>query len=76
VLVPWLMLLCRKCASRDLGSFTACTMIVGGVLLNRLNVFVVGYRPPVSAANYFPSMGEILITVGLIAGLMFCTVFS
>ena len=48
----------------------ACTLIVGGVLLNRLNVFVVGYRPPVSDAHYFPSVGEIMITVGLIAGLM------
>jgi Ni/Fe-hydrogenase subunit HybB-like protein len=53
------------------GLFTACTMIVGGVLLNRINVFVVGYRPPISEANYFPSIGEMLVTVGLIAALMF-----
>jgi Ni/Fe-hydrogenase subunit HybB-like protein len=51
--------------------FIACTLIVVGVLINRLNVFVVGYRPPVSEANYFPAMGEILVTVGLIATLMF-----
>jgi Ni/Fe-hydrogenase subunit HybB-like protein len=70
VLVPWLMLLVPKVRQSRPWLFTACTMIVGGVLLNRLNVFVVGYRPPVSAANYFPSMGEIMITVGLIAGLM------
>jgi Ni/Fe-hydrogenase subunit HybB-like protein len=41
------------------------------VLLNRVNVFVVGYRPPVSENYYFPSVTEILITVGFIAGLMF-----
>jgi Ni/Fe-hydrogenase subunit HybB-like protein len=70
VLVPWLMLLVPKVRQSRPWLFTACTMIVGGVLLNRLNVFVVGYRPPISAANYFPSMGEIMITVGLIAGLM------
>jgi uncharacterized membrane protein len=51
--------------------FIACTMIVGGVLVNRLNVFVVGYRPPISEANYSPAIGEILVTVGLIAALMF-----
>ena len=44
---------------------------MGGVLLNRINVFVVGYRPPVSRAAYFPSMGEILVTTGLIATLIF-----
>jgi Ni/Fe-hydrogenase subunit HybB-like protein len=70
VLVPWLMLLVPTVRQSRRWLFTACTMIVGGVLLNRLNVFVVGYRPPISAANYFPSMGEIMITVGLIAGLM------
>ncbi len=70
VLVPWLMLLFPKVRQSRRWLFVACTMIVGGVLLNRLNVFVVGYRPPISEANYFPSIGEILITVGLIAGLM------
>ncbi len=70
VLVPWLMLLFPKVRQSRRWLFIACTMIVGGVLLNRLNVFVVGYRPPISEAHYFPSIGEIMITVGLIAGLM------
>jgi Ni/Fe-hydrogenase subunit HybB-like protein len=70
VLVPWLMLLSPKVRQSRRWLFTACALIVGGVLLNRLNVFVVGYRPPVSEAHYFPSIGEILITVGLISGLM------
>ena len=50
--------------------FTACTLIVAGVVINRLNVFVVGYKPPVSDALYFPSMGEFMTTAGLIALLM------
>ena len=70
VIVPWLMLLSPAVRRSRRWLFIACTMVVGGVLLNRLNVFVVGYRPPVSEANYFPSIGEITITVGLIAGLM------
>ena len=70
VLVPWLMLLFPRVRNSRRWLFTACSMIVGGVLLNRLNVFVVGYRPPVSEANYFPSMGEVIITMGMIAGLM------
>lgn len=71
VLVPWLMLLSEKVRRSRRALFSACTMIVGGVLLNRINVFVVGYQPPVSEAGYFPAVGEMLITVGLIAGLMF-----
>lgn len=71
VIVPWLMLLSDKVRRSRRGLFTACTLIVGGVLLNRVNVFVVSYQPPVSEASYFPAVGEILITVGLIATLMF-----
>mgnify|MGYP006288505945 CR=1 FL=1 len=71
VLVPWFMLLSDRVRRSRRALFIACTMIVGGVLLNRVNVFVVGYTPPVSEASYFPAVGEILITVGLIACLMF-----
>jgi Ni/Fe-hydrogenase subunit HybB-like protein len=71
VLAPWLMLLSQKVRQSRRLLFIASTMVVAGVLLNRVNVFVVGYRPPVSDANYFPSIGEILITVGLICSLMF-----
>jgi Ni/Fe-hydrogenase subunit HybB-like protein len=71
VIAPWLMLLSPVVRRSRRWLFTACTMIVGGVLVNRLNVFVVGYRPPISEANYSPAIGEILVTVGLIAALMF-----
>jgi Ni/Fe-hydrogenase subunit HybB-like protein len=71
VIVPWLMLLSSKLRQSRQALFIACSMIVGGVLVNRINVFVVGYRPPISEANYFPAIGEVLVTVGLIATLMF-----
>lgn len=71
VIAPWLMLLSPAVRRSRRWLFVACTMIVGGVLLNRINVFVVGYRPPVSENAYFPSVAEILITAGLVAGLMF-----
>jgi Ni/Fe-hydrogenase subunit HybB-like protein len=71
VLAPWFMLLSERIRRSRQNLFIACTMVVGGVLLNRINVFVVGYSPPISETTYFPSIGEMLITVGLIAGLMF-----
>jgi Ni/Fe-hydrogenase subunit HybB-like protein len=71
VLAPWLMLLAPAVRRSRRWLFTACAFIVGGVLLNRINVFVVGYRPPVSENYYFPSVAEVLITAGFVAGLMF-----
>ena len=71
LIVPWLMLISERVRRSRRALFAACTMIVGGVLINRVNVFVVSYKPPVSEASYFPAVGEILITVGLIATLMF-----
>jgi len=71
VIVPWLMLFSSRMRQSPRMLFIAAALIVGGVMLNRINVFVVGYRPPVSGAHYFPAIGEILVTVGLIAALMF-----
>jgi Ni/Fe-hydrogenase subunit HybB-like protein len=71
VIIPWLMLLSNKIRSSRRGLFIASTLIVSGVVLNRLNVFIVGYISPVSKSLYFPAVGEIAVTVGLIATLMF-----
>jgi Ni/Fe-hydrogenase subunit HybB-like protein len=71
IIIPWIMLLSPAVRRSRRWLFTACTLIVGGVLLNRINVFVVGYRPPVSENYYFPSISEMLVTVGFISGLMF-----
>ncbi len=71
VIVPWVMLLCPAVRRSRRALFIACTMIVGGVLLNRINVFIVGFTSRLSDGSYFPSVSEILVTVGLISGLMF-----
>lgn len=71
VIIPWLILLSKKLRSSRKWLFAASTLIVGGVVLNRINVFIVGYQPPVSKTAYFPSIGEIAVTVGLISTLMF-----
>ncbi len=71
VMAPWCMLLSKKIRESKRGIFIAATMIVLGVVLNRVNVFIVGYTPPVSQTAYFPAPGEILVTLGFIAALMF-----
>ena len=69
--VPFIMLLSRRVRRSPALLFTACGMIVLGVALNRINVFLVAFHPPYADAHYFPSVGEVLITVGLISSLIF-----
>jgi Ni/Fe-hydrogenase subunit HybB-like protein len=70
-IVPWLMLMSPTVRRSRRLLFTACALIVGGVALNRVNVFLVSYHPPYAQGSYFPSVGEIAITAGLIAGIIF-----
>ena len=71
VILPWLLLLSAKVRGSRPWLFFTCILIVLGVLINRINVFIVGYTPRFSPGAYFPTIGEILVTVGLIATLMF-----
>jgi Ni/Fe-hydrogenase subunit HybB-like protein len=71
VMVPWTMLLFKNVRKSRKGIFIAAAIIVFGVVLNRINVFIVGYKPPLTENGYFPAPGEIFVTLGLIATLMF-----
>jgi Ni/Fe-hydrogenase subunit HybB-like protein len=71
VILPWVMLLFKGVRQSRRGIFTAAALIVFGVALNRINVFIVGFTPPLSHGSYFPAPGEIFVTLGLIATLMF-----
>lgn len=71
VLIPWLMLLSPTVRASRRWLFTACSLVVGGVALNRINVFLVAFQPPFVEHSYFPAIGEIAITAGLIAAILF-----
>ena len=64
VIVPLRMFLSRAVLKSPALIFTASTLVILGVLLNRINNFVVAYTPPYSFGSYFPSIGEISVTVG------------
>jgi len=70
VIVPWCMLWFPRVRKSRRWLFIACALIVGGVALNRINVFLVSYNPPFAQQTYFPSIGEIAITAGLISAIM------
>jgi len=40
------------------------------VVLNRLNVFVLGFHPPYETGRYIPSLTEVMVSLGLVAALM------
>jgi len=65
VVVPLRMFLSPRVVKSPPLLLTAAALVVGGVLLNRINNFVVAYTPPYSYGSYFPSIGEISVTVGL-----------
>ncbi|MGC9327673.1 MAG: tetrathionate reductase family octaheme c-type cytochrome, partial [Candidatus Hinthialibacter sp.] len=70
--VPLAILVTPRLYKTTTGLFVASSMVVFGVVLNRINVYLVGYNPPYAKGNYFPSIGEIAVTAGLISSILFC----
>lgn len=70
VIIPLRMFLSTKVLKSPPLLLTASALVVFGVLLNRINNFVVAYNPPYSTESYFPSFGEISVTVGFVAMLV------
>jgi len=67
IIIPAIILNFRSVIKSPLKLFIASAMVVGGVLVNRINNFVVAYNPPYKVESYFPSFGEISVTLGAIA---------
>lgn len=70
VLAPIVILSGRSLRSRLRWLFMASLAAILGVLLNRINVFIVAYNPLYAVKPYFPSLFEIMVTAGMVAGLM------
>jgi Ni/Fe-hydrogenase subunit HybB-like protein len=67
IVIPLRMLMSRKVRRSPSLLFVASLLIVLGVLLNRINTFIVAYSPSYGLEPYFPSFGEISVTVGFAA---------
>lgn len=71
VMAPIVLLSIPKVRHSVKGLFTAATLvIVLGVALNRINVFLIAYTPLYADKPYYPSIFEVLVTVGLICALV------
>lgn len=67
IIVPLRIFLSPKLTKTPLGLFIGSLLVIFGVLLNRINNFTVAYNPPYQFQPYFPSLGEIAVTLGFIA---------
>ena len=67
VIIPLRMFFSEKVLNSWLLLFIAASLVVFGVFLNRINNFLVAYTPPYALNKYFPSIGEISVTIGFIA---------
>jgi Ni/Fe-hydrogenase subunit HybB-like protein len=70
LLLPFVLLLMPEVRESRRGLAVACGLVIAGVLLHRLNVAVIGLRVR-HWETYVPSLGEIGITLGITAGVLF-----
>jgi len=71
VVLPFFLLLSDRVRRSPAGLFLCAALyVILGVLLNRINVFVIGYTPPYATRPYVPSIGEVAITVAMISCLI------
>lgn len=67
VIIPLRMFLSNSVLKNPTWLFTASLLTIFGVLLNRFNNFIIAYKPLYATEAYYPSIGEISVTVGFIA---------
>jgi len=70
LMLPFVLLLLPEVRESRKGLATACSLIIAGVLLHRLNVAVIGLRVR-HWETYTPSIGEVAITLGITAAAIF-----
>ena len=61
------MFLSKKTENSPSRLFIASSLVIAAVLLNRINSFIIAYNPFYNPVLYYPSFGEISVTVGCIA---------
>ena len=67
VIIPLRMFLWDKVLKSPKWIFVASNLVIFGVLLNRFNNFIIAYTPLYAEHAYWPSFGEISVTVGFIS---------
>jgi Ni/Fe-hydrogenase subunit HybB-like protein len=67
VIVPFFILVSPRRRQSTRYLMIGASLVIFGVVLNRLNVFLIGYTPTGGRGTYFPAWPEIAVTLGFIA---------
>lgn len=67
VIIPLRMFLSSEVRNSTTGLYVASMLVIFGVVMNRFNNFITAYTPPYATESYFPSIGEISVTIGFVA---------
>jgi len=67
IIIAFVLFLSKETTRSPGRLFLASSLVIAGVLFNRINNFIVAYKPLYDPVAYFPSFGEISVTVGCIA---------
>jgi Ni/Fe-hydrogenase subunit HybB-like protein len=68
--LPMVLLFIKRIRDSARGLFIAASLVVMGVVLNRLDTSLIGFAPSRTEA-YIPSWTEVLFSIGLVAGAVF-----
>ncbi len=67
VIIPMCIFFSKKALRSPGLLFTGSIMVVLGIVINRINAYLISYTPLYAVKSYFPSIGEISVTLGLTA---------
>lgn len=71
VVLPLVMLLFRPLRESPRWLCLASFLVMLGVIVNRTNVYLVGYLPPYATTPYVPAIPEWGLTIGVVATVLF-----
>ncbi len=67
VVLPFALLMRQRLRHSPRGLLTAASLVIFGVIANRLNVFLLAYTPTIEGERYYPAFAEVAVTAGFIA---------
>lgn len=67
VVLPFALLMRQRLRHSPRGLLTAASLVIFGVIANRLNVFLLAYTPTIEGERYYPAFAEFAVTAGFIA---------
>lgn len=71
IIVPFILLQITAVRKSRNWLLFSVALVIFGVVLNRINVFLVGYHPAFLTKLYFPSVGEIALTIAIFCSIVF-----